>query len=158
MPSPLAYFLTWTTHGTWLHGDELDSVDRHHNRPGAPRIAPDTGRALASAARMPLHAYTLSPAARQLVDAIIRQHCGIRSWPLLALNVRTNHVHVVVSCPAAITPENALSQLKAWSTRRLREHGHLAADARAWTEHGSTRWINNHAGLDAAIGYVTNGQ
>ena len=32
---PLAYFLTWTTYGTWLPGDE-----RGWNRKGAPEILP----------------------------------------------------------------------------------------------------------------------
>ena len=26
---PLAFLLTWTTFGTWLHGDERGSMDRH---------------------------------------------------------------------------------------------------------------------------------
>lgn len=39
---PLAYFITFRTHGTWLHGDQRGSVDRHgRNVFGADRIALD---------------------------------------------------------------------------------------------------------------------
>jgi len=37
---PLAYLITIRTHGTWLHGDERGSVDRHgQNIYGTNRIA-----------------------------------------------------------------------------------------------------------------------
>src|ERR1035437_6328308 len=37
---PLAYLITVRTYGTWLHGDERGSVDRHgKNIYGTPRIA-----------------------------------------------------------------------------------------------------------------------
>ncbi|HTK37762.1 MAG TPA: hypothetical protein VL325_04655, partial [Pyrinomonadaceae bacterium] len=40
---PLAYLITIRTFGTWFHGDERGSVDRHgKNIYGTPRIAPNT--------------------------------------------------------------------------------------------------------------------
>ena len=30
--TPLAYFISFRTYGTWLHGDERGSIDRFHNR------------------------------------------------------------------------------------------------------------------------------
>ncbi len=38
---PLAYLVTFRCYGTWLHGDERGSVDRHHNRYGTRYIAPN---------------------------------------------------------------------------------------------------------------------
>ena len=35
----LAYLITFRCYGTWLHGDSRGSVDRFHNRYGAPLIA-----------------------------------------------------------------------------------------------------------------------
>jgi hypothetical protein len=35
---PLAYLITFRAYGTWLHGDSRGSVDRFHNRYGAPLI------------------------------------------------------------------------------------------------------------------------
>ena len=34
---------------------------------------------------------------RELVEQAIRETCEVRKWILLAINVRTNHVHLVVS-------------------------------------------------------------
>jgi len=77
---------------------------------------------------------------------------------LYALAVRTNHVHVVVCCGEHTSPEAAMEQFKAWSTRRLREAKVTETDQAVWTSHGSTRWINHQPGLDAAIAYVSTGQ
>jgi len=36
--TPLAYFLSFRSYGTWLHGDKRGSVDRFHNKYGTPRL------------------------------------------------------------------------------------------------------------------------
>jgi hypothetical protein len=51
-----------------------------------------------------------------------------------------------------------MAQLKSWCTRRLREAGHAGPETKPWTQHGSTRWINDDKSLAAAIDYVTNHQ
>jgi REP element-mobilizing transposase RayT len=101
---------------------------------------------------------SLLPEARELVKLTIESHCGIRAWSLLALNVRTNHVHVVVNCMETASPERAMEQFKAWSTRQLRHAGYAGKEQHIWAEHGSTRWINHADGLAAAIRYVNEGQ
>ncbi|MGP1272174.1 MAG: transposase [Phycisphaerales bacterium] len=107
---------------------------------------------------MRIEAFVLEAHGRLIVDTTIREHCELRGWALQAVNVRSNHVHVVVTCSSTVTPEEAMSQLKAWSTRRLREAGVLEKDAKAWTRHGSTRWIDSEASLRAAVDYVLNHQ
>ena len=45
---PLAYFITFHTYGSWLHGAVSGSVDDEHNRPGprfSNRIPSDLPRA-----------------------------------------------------------------------------------------------------------------
>ena len=91
---------------------------------------------------------------RQIVEQTIRRHCKIRNWTLHALNVRTNHIHVVVS--AAIRPEKVMGEFKAWCSRRLNER--LGAKHEWWTFHGSTKWINDEAYLENTIRYVLEGQ
>lgn len=158
MSPPLAYFLTWSTYGTRLHGDARGSVDRRHNRVDTPRLAPDPARELASMRRMRWPPLYLAVNGRAVVSSTVRRHCEIRGWRLLALNVRTNHVHVVVNCGRAVSPEKAMEQFKAWCTRRLREAGLVRPGRAVWTEHGSTRWINSEEGLLDAIDYVLNRQ
>lgn len=105
------------------------------------------------------HAPTvLNDQARGIVHQSIADHCALRGWELRAINVRTNHVHVVVSCPPEVSPERAMTEFKLWATRRLREARMISPDGRLWTRHGSTRWINDGRSLDAALAYVVEGQ
>ena len=40
---PLAYFISFRTASTWLHGDKRGSIDRFHNRYGSPIYLPMRG-------------------------------------------------------------------------------------------------------------------
>ena len=44
MSDPIAYFITFRTYGTWLHGDERGSTDRDHNAYDTPLLDPDADR------------------------------------------------------------------------------------------------------------------
>ena len=147
MDYPLGYFLTWTTYGTWLPGDDRGWVDgKTHEIHFVP--APD--RELSAQTVMSEQPITLVPAQRELVDRTIRDHCRIRAWELHAVNVRTNHVHVVLT--ADRSPDVVMEQFKAWGTRRLK-----AGDPRRrkwWTENGSKRYLWTEEALEAAIAYV----
>lgn len=158
MSAPLAYLLTWTCHGTWLHGDERGSIDQDHNQIGSPTLAPDSRRLDTAWSRMRGSELLLDEQARGVVERTIREHAQIRAWKVLALHVRTNHVHVVLECADGTPPERAMDQFKAWCTRRLREAGNVGIEQKVWTEHGSTRWINDELGLARAIDYVSRGQ
>jgi REP element-mobilizing transposase RayT len=101
-----------------------------------------------------------APSARSVVDMAIRDHATFRSWRIDALNVRSNHVHVVVDCrPSKYDahlphPDKVMAEFKSWGTRRLRDAGIISAERRTWTDHGSTRWLNHQAGHCAAVTYV----
>ena len=138
MGAPLAYFLTWTCYGTWLHGDDRGAVDDEHNAFGDLFLPANPRRLAAQRCKLAHPPVTLNTNCRRIVRRAIEDHCRHRGWELLAVNVRTNHVHVVISFPHE-SPERVLGQLKAWATRRLREAGCVAADQRVWTHHGSTR-------------------
>lgn len=95
----LAYFITFSTYGTWLPGTAKGrgSVDRRHNVYGTPFLAPDEGRQDRAARRMTGPPYILGETARTIVRDAIVELCKEANWTLLALHVRTNHVHVVLS-------------------------------------------------------------
>ncbi len=63
---------------------------------------------------------------REVVTRTIIEIVQHRRWLVHALNVRTNHIHAVISA-ANTTPEKVMNDFKAWSTRRLREAHLLAA-------------------------------
>ena len=151
MGEPLAYFLTWRTYGTWLHGDDRGSVDRRHKALGAPLLPPEPAFVERDRGRMPVPPVVLDERQRHLVDTAIRERCSHAGWVLLALNVRTNHVHAVVA--ATEPPEQVMASLKAWATRKLREG--RSAPAKPWARHGSTRYLWDELGLENACTYVT---
>jgi REP element-mobilizing transposase RayT len=154
---PPAYFLTWRTHGTWLHGDERGAVDDRFNQFNTPPLEANPNRAAWEAGRLRTPPVVLERAARRVVNDTIVLHCAIRHWTIHALNVRTTHVHTVVAC-GPIEPEPALDQLKSWCTRRLREAGLFGTDAKLWVYHGSTRYLWDRVSLEAAVKYVTEEQ
>jgi len=118
---PLAYFITFRAHGTWLHGDSRGSVDRFRNRYGTPRIPADVRWHRYNERTMKLGPIKLCTQRRASIEEAIKETCEVRRWKLWARNVRTNHVHVVVS--ASSNPERVLRALKANATRKMREAG-----------------------------------
>ena len=155
---PLArtYLLTFTSYGTRLHGDEPASVDRDHCVPGTPYAPPDTPRLTAVKDRMSGKPYGPDAARRKLVLAGIQAGCERRHWEVLAVHVRSNHVHAVVT--AEERPEKVLSAVKSYASRALNEAGLDEPSTRRWTRHGSTRYLWKDSQIEAAIDYVVRGQ
>jgi len=133
---PIAYFLTFTTYGTWLHGREPESVDRQHNTFGTPMLAPDPELEQKQRAKMKQPEYRLDENQRTIVLETILEVAKHRGWHVWAAHVRSNHVHVVIS--ANVKPEKVLIDLKAWSSRRLKERLGEPPDRDRWTRHGSS--------------------
>jgi len=104
--------------------------------------------------RPPAH---LSAPRREVVASAIREVCDYRRWDLPALNVRTNHVHLVVQAQA-VSPERVMSDLKAYATRRLREAGLAMGDERVWSRHGSTLYLWSGEQVERANYYVEHEQ
>ena len=148
---PIGYFLTWTTYGTWLPGD-----DRGWNRKGEFENLPANPLLVETAdARMKEDLFLLSAADRELVGQTIRDHCDFRGWDLHAINVRSNHAHVVVAA-SGYKPDKVASQFKAWCTRKLKAT--YPNRERYWTEGTSCRWINTVNELEKAIEYTLEAQ
>ena len=150
---PLAYFLTWTTYGTWLPGDERGWNRKDSSEP----LQPNPLFVEMARLEMKESAFVLSATSRLMVEQTIRRHCEVRGWALHAVNVRTNHVHVVVTA-AGYRPETVREQFKSWCTRRLKEIEIEPGRSRFWTEGGSCRWINVDDDLEAAVNYVIEAQ
>ena len=156
MSDPLAYFLTMHTYGTWLHGRAPGSVDAEHCTFGTPFAPTNPEREADNAARLVHAPVTLDQAWRTAVQAAIVEVCAYREWTLLAVHVRTTHVHAVVA--AAAKPEKVLNDFKAYATRRLRRQNLATTNLRVWSGHGSTRYLWKDEQLVAAVDYVVNGQ
>lgn len=152
MSAPLAYFLTFRTYGSWLHGDPRGSVDSTHNNYGAPLLPASTARMASRSALMKDVSTCLSVSMRQIVLATFREVCSHRGWRLLAANVRESHVHVLVYANCA--PEKVMADLKAWCTRRLRQANLIGRATTLWAHHRSTRYITTASSLEKAHIYT----
>jgi REP element-mobilizing transposase RayT len=154
---PLAYLITFRCYGTWLHGDDRGSVDREHNRYHEPYALSNENRNRHNARLLKSEPVVLDTARRASVELAIRETCKYRRWALLAVNVRTNHAHVVVSIGEK-KPQLALNAFKANATRQMREDGCWSFDYSPWVDKGSCRYLWNERSVERAIDYVINGQ
>ena len=136
---PMGYLITFRTYGTWLHGDRRGSVDRFHNIYGTPMLPPSPSRERYERQLMKLPPVKLDSRRRVAVARSLHETCSKRKWKLWAANVRTNHVHSVVT--AQCRSLTVLRVLKAHATRTMRESpdagpankrpGHIAAVERS---------------------------
>jgi len=95
--TPLAYLITFRTRGTWLHGDERGSIDRYYNHYRSPYIPANPQWLGHNQQQLRAPPLILTARQRESIRTAIRDTCKFRKWSLLAQNVRTNHVHAVVS-------------------------------------------------------------
>jgi REP element-mobilizing transposase RayT len=93
---------------------------------------------------------------RKHVEAAIREVCAVRGIVLIAINVRTNHVHIVIATNRL--PEPIMNSFKAYATRRLREKGLVGSEEKVWSRHGSTRYLWTEEHIGTAVEYVVSGQ
>ncbi len=155
--APLAYLITFRTYGTWLHGDDRHSIDRHgKNIYGGPKVLPSKNLARIMAENRKNEEFILNGPARKVVEDAMRNVCRFRGYELYAINVRTNHAHSVVN--AYMHPDKVVNAFKANCTRELRVAGLVSDRQKVWSRGASTRylWKTNH--VQRAIDYVFFGQ
>ena len=151
--TPLAVFFTFRCYGTWLHGDERSSVRRNgNNRFGGPKVTPSVPLKEAMLDARSQSAFMVDAEQRECVRATIIGVCEFRSYPLRAINVRTNHVHAVVS--AAVKPEKIVNDLKVYSTRWLRAERLCGVEQKVWSRGSSTRYLWKPHHVEGAVDYV----
>jgi hypothetical protein len=151
MRFPLAWYITWTTYGTWLHGDPRGS------HLGVVFIPADAVLEAAMRAQMTEDALYLTYLQRSIVDAAVVAECAAQEWILHQRNVRTNHVHVVVS--AAMDGEKVRSRLKAIASDALSTDAGLPMGGkngrrRWWTEKGNVVPVETERSLEEIGTYV----
>jgi REP element-mobilizing transposase RayT len=154
--TPLAYFISFRSYATWLHGDQRGSIDRCHNSYRAPYIPRSDKWRKHNEQLLRAKPLILKARYRKSIEAAIRETCEIRHWFLQAINVRTNHIHSVVS--ANRRAGLVLNAFKANATRQLRQDGLWSYDFSPWAGKGSKRNLWNEQSVARAIDYVLNGQ
>ena len=154
MSEALAYFLTWTSYGTWLPGDERGWV-----RKGKGFQRPNPQLEAWCRKQMKESLCFLDREQRDVVEVSIQEHCAFRQWELLAVNCRVSHVHAVVAAPC--NSKTVRNQLKARCSRKLNELQAIRGRRRRgkwWSEKGSRLFLEDEESLEAVVDYVLYGQ
>lgn len=149
---PLAYFITWTSYGTHLQG-ESNGWWKHGEGPKQP----ESELAHWRSKKLVHSVISLNGEQRDHVTEEIRRLCNYRGWKLWACNVRSNHVHTVIHARGFLGSK-VRDQLKANSTRVLRERWKECLGRPIWTEGGDWKCINEEDDLERVIQYVAEAQ
>mgnify|MGYP000055549179 CR=1 FL=1 len=75
---------------------------------------------------------------------------------LLAVHVRSNHVHMIVE--AETQPERIMNEFKSYASRELNQLTSERPDRKRWARHGSTRWLWKDEDVRHALQYVIDQQ
>ena len=139
MKYPIAYHITFTTYGSWLHGDERGSIDKGHNQYGSAFVSPNSGLHKKELAFLKNPPVILENIIRKVVLEAVLRVCGFRGWVAHAIHVRSNHIHIVVSGDAE--PESMMRDFKAYATRAIKKNSNNQALIRKyWSRHSSTKY------------------
>ena len=149
--TPVGYLITFRSYGTWLHG-RSGSVDRFHHTHSTPKLPANQARWRYNRRALKQPPVKLRVRERALIEEAIRETCDIRKWSLWAINVRTNHIHTVVT--ADRKPEKVLTAFKANATRKLREARSWDSKRSPWAYGGSKRYLWTEEQMGGAIAHV----
>ncbi len=149
---PLAFFITWTVYGTFLQGDvRFWRKRRKGEQLPQPRLAEWRRERLKHSIEL------LDDEQRFSTMGEIERLSEFRGWKLWSRDVRTNHVHVVVTA-TGYAGSKVRDQLKANCTRVLREQWPKFVDRPVWSVGGDWQCINSEKDLERAILYVSEAQ
>jgi REP element-mobilizing transposase RayT len=149
------YFITFACYGTYLPGAPC-SVDRQHHLYEGPYPNESHSREAGATSLMQHPPYALDETRRKMVLEAIQEVCRWRGWNLLAVHVRSSHVHVVID--ADRSAEQVMNALKSYASRALNRSLLDSPGRRRWARHGSTRYLWDADRVSAAVGYVVSGQ
>lgn len=89
---------------------------------------------------------------RKEAELVINELCVHRGFHLHAVNVRRNHIHLVVT--ASTKPKLLVNSMKSYITRRLRQKGLVGNDERIWSRGNSSRYLWKPREMSMAVEYV----
>ena len=131
-------------------------MDAQHNVFGTPFLPPQANWVRADGQSMRQERFELDSPDRGVVLQAIREVCRHRGWTLLAVHVRSTHVHLVLI--ATDKAERILNDIKAYASRALNRSDPGSASRKRWTRHGSTRYLWKLDQVGSAIHYVVREQ
>ena len=157
------WFLTWTTYGTWLPGDERGFVGKapnefgqldSHNKFGTPSAAPNERLRQSAERRLKSPPIVLTRAQVNALFEQFQETTRVRGWLLIAVGIMHTHIHVVAGVPGDPDPEKILGDLKAYGSRRLNRGCAKPSSETWWTAGGSKRKLADERAVENVIHYI----
>jgi REP element-mobilizing transposase RayT len=140
----IGYMLTWTTYGTWLQGESKGYVK------GGEILGENQKLRRKNLEEMSGEKVILGERDRKIIhDAILSEGPRMKQ-DILALNVCSNHVHIVLRSSNEDISE-VVKRFKKAAYFALRENGFVG---KAWTRGYDKRFCFDEESLQARVGYV----
>ncbi|MFN0172627.1 MAG: transposase [Bryobacteraceae bacterium] len=143
----MTYLLTFASYGTRLHGDAKGSFDRRQGPVHENAAWESFERSL-----LREHPFELDADRRVIVLEAIQEVAAYRNWRLVAVHVRSTHVHAIVDTDT--TPPKAIGDFKAYASRRLAQRGNGLDRQCRWARFGNFSLLRDRKALASAISYV----
>ena len=153
---PPAYFITFSTYGSWVHGDARGSVNRKQNKFDTPKIKPNAQYAKKMHERQKHKQFLLNETKRDTVLQSIVEATQYYNWYLYAAHVRSNHVHILLRTEES--SKTVAPKIKSFATKLLKKHHADIPDQKFWTRGKCARCIWNPAFILPTKLYVIEGQ
>jgi hypothetical protein len=159
------WFLTWTTYGTWLPGDERGFVSNvrfgpgpelRHNQITEAYDANMPGLIKSSKANLTGPVIWLRKAHADHLLSQFLETARIRKWFPRTIAIMVNHVHIVTAVTGDPEPEDVLRDFKSYGSRKLNQHFGKPESDTWWTESGSKRKLRDNKAIANANLYVKN--
>ena len=158
-----AWFLTWTTYGTWLPGDQRGFVSRTRHGPGPRRRwnvpgtpyekdQPALLRAAKEQCKQP--SVFLNLRHSTLILQYLQQTTRRWNWRLLAAAILRTHIHVLVFTQGDPNGFQVLKVLKGSLSRELNRRFAKPDGFRWWTASGSTRCLKSEEEVISVTRYI----
>jgi len=160
---PRHWFITSTTYGTWLPGDERGFVSTVHNPPGPrarhnqfgdPYDAAMPGLKESARSLLKGSPIFLDLAKAEIIAPQFRETAAYRQWEMHAFSIMTNHFHIIVTAGEEVHSTSILGDFKSYASRALNRRWGKPLNGTWWTESGSRRPLPNEKALHEAIDYV----
>ena len=138
------------------YGSRLQGAERGSHRHGTGPVMPSKGledyhRQIMTDGEVVFS----SPFIREIVHNSIIKTCAEKRWLVSALNVRTNHVHILISPFANEGPSYVVGVLKSGVVEALSEFPEFRG-RKIWAEKSSVNWIGSARYFQYAYRYIMN--
>ncbi len=156
------WFLTWTTYGSWLPGDDRgftgairDASGRKVSTRSSEIAAHRSNPALFNKARalQQSDVILLSSTHAKIIAADVQRSCEYLGWHLSGLAVMATHLHVLVTVSGDPEPDSIVRDLKAYASRALNREFPKPAQG-WWTRGASKRVLKTEKEVLAKVQYI----